>query len=241
MSEMQDTCLSGARDTGGRRKPDRARFRRDSRADQPKARFLLLRTTEMLPRSKMRAVTELPPRSERDRLPWSRHTPTPWRAVRPLHIAVACDCKDSPKPIVEGLIGDGHRAFWSTRDGLIARLRELRSSDSRPLDVLIVSTRLLQGAAGGETLAALCEMCGSATLVLLGAESRNNMALAARLRRSAAFERVLTLHSPVDADDLRMLVMNVPPARTTSGYRERVGTSSAVSVDPAEAPATESD
>jgi hypothetical protein len=195
----------------------------------------------MLPRSKMGAVTELPPRSERDRLPWSRHTPTPWRAVRPLHIAVACDCKDSPKPLVEGLIGDGHRAFWSTRDGLIARVRELRSSDSRPLDVLIVSARLLQGAAGGEMLAALHETCATATLVLLGPATRNNTALAARLRRSAAFERVLTLHSPVDVDDLRMLVMNVPPARTASGYRERVDASSAETIFAAEAPAADSD
>jgi len=195
----------------------------------------------MLPRSSLRAVSELPTRSDRDRLPWSRHTPTPWRTVRALRIAVACDGNDSPKPLVEGLIDDGHRACWSSHAGLVERLCELRSSGSAPVDVLIISARLLAGATGKETLEAISETCAGATLVLLGAESRNNIALVARLRRSAGFERVLTLRSPVDADDLRMLVMNVPPARTASGYRERVSASSYPSPGAAEAPATESD
>jgi len=173
----------------------------------------------------MRAGSELPVRSDPACLPWSRHAPTPWRAVHALHIAVACDGDDSPKPLVEGLTSDGHRAFWSTRNGLTARLGERHSADGDRIDLLIVSARLLSGADGGAMLTAICETCAGASLLVLGADVRGKAALVARLERTGAFERVLALRSPVDLDDLRMLVMNAPRARTASGFRARIDAS----------------
>lgn len=147
------------------------------------------------------------------RVPFSRHTPTPWRAVRKLHVAVACDAEDAPKPIAEGLTSDGHRAFWSSRDGLITRLREQQACGGQT-DVVIVCARLLAGLEGLNLLAAICETCSGARLLLLGYDTPQKTAIAAGLRKSAIFAEVLTLDSPVDVDDVRMIVMNDAAEKT---------------------------
>ena len=155
------------------------------------------------------------------RAPWSRHTPTPWRAVRGLRVVVACDSEDTPKPLAESLLRDGHRAFWTSRSGLIAYLREPNENDpSAPaLDVVVVSARLLVAPEGVELLSALHDKCAGASVVLLGSETSRKGALARDLRKSRAFQEVVMLESPADVDDLRMVMMNIPARRAQSGLR----------------------
>jgi len=160
---------------------------------------------------------------EPTRLPWSRHTPNQWRAVRERRVAIACDADDAPKPIVEALNRDGHLPIWSTREGLVARARELsKNPDSLPpIDVVIVSERLLNGVDGIGLLAALCEGCAGASVVVLGPDPGRSAAMARLLREEHIFEKVSTLSSPVDLDDLRMTVMHLPVPKPMSGSRIR--------------------
>ena len=58
-----------------------------------------------------------------------------------------------------------------------------------------------------------------ASLVLLGSETSRKSALARDLRRTRAFQEVITLDSPADVDDLRMVMMNIPARRAQSGFR----------------------
>jgi hypothetical protein len=156
------------------------------------------------------------------RAPWSRHTPTPWRTLRPLRIAVACDGEDTPKPLAEGLLRDGHRAFWTSRTGLLSCLSEpadRNQSVPPPLDVVVVSARLLGGPDGLELISALYDKCAGGSVVLLGSETARKAALARDLGSSRAFQQVITLESPADVDDLRMIMMNIPARRSRSGFR----------------------
>jgi hypothetical protein len=155
------------------------------------------------------------------RAPWSRHTPTPWRAVRALRVVIACDGEDAPKPLAESLLRDGHRAFWTSRSGLIAHLRERNEHDhSAPaLDVVVVSARLLLAPEGVELLSALHDKCSGASIVLLGSENSRKGALARDLSKTRSFQEVVTLESPADVDDLRMVMMNIPARRAHSGFR----------------------
>ena len=155
------------------------------------------------------------------RAPWSRHTPTPWRAVRALRVAIACDGEDAPRPLAESLMRDGHRALWTSRSGLIAHLREPNEHDPivPALDVVVVSARLLLPPDGDALLAALHEKCAGASIVLLGSESTRKGSLARELRKSRVFQGVVTLESPADVDDLRMVMMNIPARRAQSGFR----------------------
>jgi hypothetical protein len=157
------------------------------------------------------------------RLPWSRHTPTPWRAVRQLRVAIACDAEDTPRLLTEGLARDGHKAFWTSRDRLIGRLRERpASADAVPaVDVVVVSARLIGGLEGVDLLSTLCSHCVGASLVLLGADTQQKASLARNLRKNPAIQQVLMLGSPADVDDLRMLVMHVSARRAESGFHFR--------------------
>jgi hypothetical protein len=155
------------------------------------------------------------------RVPWSRHTPTPWRAVRGLRVAVVCDGEDAPKPLTECLIRDGHRAYWTSRSGLIASLREPNHHDhpAPALDAVVISARLLLAPDGDDLLSALHDKCAGASVVLLGSDTLRKGALVRDLRRCRTFQEVVTLDSPADVDDLRMVMMNVPARRAQSGFR----------------------
>jgi hypothetical protein len=159
--------------------------------------------------------------SDLAQLPWSRHMPTPWREVQGLNVLIACDGEDAPKPLTEGLIRDGHSAFWTSHTRFIARLREGDAPGHQvlPLDLIVVSARLLGGIEGIELLSLLYRKCALASLVLLGSETAQKAALARDLRESRAFQQIVTLASPADVDDLRMIVMHVRTRRKQSGCR----------------------
>lgn len=178
--------------------------------------------TALSQRQAQSPASERPATVDLERVPWSRYSPTPWRGVQTLQIALACDGEDAPKPLVEGLTRDGHRAFWSSRDRLISRLRLQRASGGSRIDVVIVSARLLAGVEGLDLLATIHEKCAGASLLLLGSETPEKAALTTGLRKSGAFQQVLTLGSPADVDDLRMMLMNVSASCAQSGFQARV-------------------